>query len=352
MPLLAPEQYATAQPLFEPFAPYHLCAQAVLAGTLPGQVWVDDLAHPRVGFVSGSEGQYLAGDSECTSAYAELREVIPYYAYLLVDTLDWEPVLKQVWKNPAARRHDRQHYLFRQNAAPAWREHLPEGVRAVSIDEGFFNLTHLENFGAIEDWLEGWGTRENFLARGCGTCLVVGETIASYSLMDCALRDRCEIGIVTDIRFRKQGLARLTVSATVEACLARGYREIGWQCLRSNAGSIATARRVGFDWERDYVAFSNWLPAESAGDLTPEAYADWAEHYERVSQNEVGWAWLAVQAWAQAGQAQRAIENLRRLRESGWKAQPGWVEGNWLLSQMWEIDEFKRLIADVVQAEL
>ncbi len=34
------------------------------------------------------------------------------------------------------------------------------------------------------------------------------------------------------------------------------YREIGWHCASSNAGSIATARKVGFEKERDYVAYS------------------------------------------------------------------------------------------------
>lgn len=349
MPLLEPQQYSIAQPLFEPFDSYHLCSQAVLAGTMPGQVWVDNLSYPRVGFLSSSEGQYLAGDPECTKAYAELREIIPYYAYLLVNTLDWEPVLQQVWKNPAARRHYRQHYLFCQKEAPAWRKHLPEEVRVVHVDKDFFKLSHLENFDAVEDWIEGWGSRENFLERGCGTCLVIGETIASYSLMDFGVGDRCEIGIVTDISHRRQGLGKLAVSATVEACLAQGYREIGWQCLRSNAGSIATAKRVGFTWERDYVAFSNWIPAESAGDMTPEAYADWAEHFERVSQKEVGWAWEAVQAWALAGDTQRAVENLRRLREAGWKAHPEWVQGNWRLTQMWVVKEFNQLMAEVMQ---
>lgn len=348
MPMLEPQQYAIAQPLFKSYDSFHLCQQAVLAGALPGQVWVDNRTNPHVGFLSSSEGHYLAGDPGYTGAYAELYEIIPYYAYLQVDTLGWEPVLKQVWKNPAARRHDRQHYLFCQKEAPAWRAQLPDGVRVVNIDENFFKLSHLENYGTVEEWIEGWGSHENFLERGCGTCLVIGDTIASYSLMDFGVGDRCEIGIITDIRYRRQGLGKLAVSATIEACLKHGYREIGWQCLRSNAGSIATAKRTGFVWERDYIAFSNWIPVESAGDMTPEECADWAEHFERVSQNEVGWAWEAVQAWALGGKPQRAIKNLRRLSEAGWKARPEWVRGNWRLSQMWEIEEFRQLMEDLV----
>lgn len=347
MPVIEPQHYPIAQPLFAPFDSYHLCAQAVLEGTLPGQVWVDNLSHPRVGFLSGSEGQYLAGDPQYTNVYAELREVIPYYAYLLLDTPEWEPVLPQVWKNPAGRRHHRQHYVFRQQDAPARRMRLADGTQVVSIDPDFFTLDHLENFDAIEDWVEGWGSRDTFLARGCGTCTVSGETITSYSLMDCGVKNRCEIGVVTDIRYRRQGLGKLVVSATVEACLAKGYREIGWQCLRSNAGSIATAKSIGFAWERDYSAWSCWIPAESAGDLPPEACADWAEHYERASQNDVRWAWDALQAWAMADKPQRAIENLRRLHQAGWKARPEWVEGNWRLHQMWDIAEFRQLMAEI-----
>ena len=349
MPILTPDQYPLAQPLFQTIGSFHLCALSVLAGTPAGQVWLDDLDQPRVGFIEGSEGAYLAGDPTRQERYEQLREVIPLYAYLVVDPPGWEEVLDQVWSNPAARRHYRQHYVFRRSAAPAWREYLPDGVRAVPVDEGFLKMDYLENFQQVMSWIDGWHSVESFLEHGCGICLLIGETIASWSLMDCAWEDRCEIGIVTASSYRKQGLGRLAVSAMLDACLARGYREIGWQCLASNAGSIAIAQRTGFENERDYLAFSCFLPGENAADMSAEEYTSWALHYEQASQAQIGWAFQAAQARCMAGDIRQALDHLHALCQAGWKARPEWVEGNWRLAPLRDLPEFQALLPDLIE---
>jgi RimJ/RimL family protein N-acetyltransferase len=137
------------------------------------------------------------------------------------------------------------------------------------------------------------------------------------------------------------------VSAVVEMCLARGYQEIGWQCLRSNKGSIGTARAVGFQKERDYLAFSSFIPAETATDLSSEEYADWAMHYERFLPEHPWTAFEAVQAWAMAGRLERALENLRFLKQTGWKARPEWINRNWRLENLLEIEEAAKLLTEI-----
>lgn len=348
MPFLDPSQYSLARSLFEPFFPYHLCVQAVLGGTHPGKVWVDDAVHPQVGFAAGSEGMYLSGDPGCESAYAELREIIPVDGSLLVDPAGWEGVLPLVWKNLAARKHAREHFVYRQTAAPAWRERLPEGVEVMPIEAGFFDRKDLENHAWVCDWIDGWYSPEYFIQHGGGTCLVIGGAIASWSLADCTIDRRFEIGIVTARRFRRRGLATLAASATMEACFKKGCREIGWQCLQSNAGSIGVARRLGFEKERDYTAYSGWLPEENPGDLSSAEYSDWAQHYERVGQAEPRWYFEAAQAWAMAGQPQRAIQNLEELRQAGWKAKKEWFFPNWRFDPLREMPEFQALIDALV----
>jgi RimJ/RimL family protein N-acetyltransferase len=301
-----------------------------------------------VAFVSGSEGQYLAGDPACQEAQAGLREAIPFYAYLLVDPPEWEGLLPRVWRNPAARRHHRQHHLFRGARAPAWRERLPSGAQMVRLDPTFFARAGLKNFEAVAGWADEWPSREDFFRRGGGACLVVGETIASWSLLDCALGERCEIGVMTDSAYRQRGFGTLVVSAVLEESLARGYREIGWQCQSTNVGSQAVARRVGFVKERDYLGFSSWMPAENPGDLSPAEYADWAQHYELHGREAVGWAFQAAEAWALAGQPERALQNLRALGQAGWQAQPQWLSHNWTLDSLRGLPVFQALAAALV----
>ena len=51
---------SSARPLFDRLDD-HLIIQAVLDGTSPGSVYVDDRRHPTAAFVSSAEGHYLAG---------------------------------------------------------------------------------------------------------------------------------------------------------------------------------------------------------------------------------------------------------------------------------------------------
>jgi hypothetical protein len=89
-----------------------------------GEVWVDDLNQPQVGYASSPESQYLAGDAGCTAAYAGLRQVIPSDAYVITSP-GWDAVLEQVWQNRFARRHARCHLLLAEPKFPQWRDHLP-----------------------------------------------------------------------------------------------------------------------------------------------------------------------------------------------------------------------------------
>lgn len=359
MPYLEAQQFVMARPLFRAFDAYHLCVMAVLAGAAPGKVWVDDVAAPRVGFISGAEGCYLAGDPTYRPAYAELRGVIPHFAYLICEPAEWEAVLVgatpgEVWTNAAALRHERQHYVLRPADTPGWqlmdwRSRVKEGMRVAPVDAALIAQDSLVNHEDVMEWVDGWHSREDFLEHGLGSCVIVDHTIAAWSLTDCALGSRCEIGIMTDAAFRRRGLGSLAVAATIEACLARGLREIGWQCLRSNAGSVAIARRMGFQLERDYLAFSAWLPAENPGDVRPAEFEEWARHYERADKVQPGWNFLAAQAWASAGRVEQALACLWRLQETGWKGQRGWFEDSWHLDSIRSLPEYTALEAALVE---
>src|SRR5690349_6056146 len=54
---LEPAQFARVRPLVAGLD-YHLSIQAVLDGTVTGEVWVDDVAAPRATYMVTPEGQY------------------------------------------------------------------------------------------------------------------------------------------------------------------------------------------------------------------------------------------------------------------------------------------------------
>ena len=57
---LKPSQYDRARPIFQAMH-YNLAVQAILDGSVPADIYVDDLAQPQVTFTSNGQRHYLAG---------------------------------------------------------------------------------------------------------------------------------------------------------------------------------------------------------------------------------------------------------------------------------------------------
>jgi RimJ/RimL family protein N-acetyltransferase len=147
------------------------------------------------------------------------------------------------------------YYAFR-GLAVDWRRRVPAGFRMRRVDRALLEDAGVVNREVVAHKIEtNWNSVEDFVERGPGFCLVHGDTIVSECLADCVVGDRCEIGIWTDERYRRRGLATLTVAATVEGCLARGLTSIGWHCANNNVASRRTAERVGFEKVAEYPIY-------------------------------------------------------------------------------------------------
>ncbi len=71
------------------------------------------------------------------------------------------------------------------------------------------------------------------------------------------------------------------------------------------------------------------------------------EHYERFLPEHTWLAFMAGQAWTLAGSPERAVENLRLLRQAGWKARPEWINGNWCLDNLLGDEEAVALLKEI-----
>ena len=72
---LEPAQYARVQPLVAGLN-YHLSIQAVIEGTVAGEVWVDDVTTPQTTYVVTPEGQYLGGSPANAAFNQALTELL------------------------------------------------------------------------------------------------------------------------------------------------------------------------------------------------------------------------------------------------------------------------------------
>jgi RimJ/RimL family protein N-acetyltransferase len=333
--------------LFRELAELHLSVGAVLGGTAPGEIWVNSLEEPAVGFAETPEGQYLTGDPQRSDAYPGLYALIPEKAYLTIHPLEWASVMPQIWSNPAVRPHKRFYLRFQEHQLPDWRRHVPHGFTVAPIDRAFLQRTDLQNLSEMDRHVEGWHSQEDFLQHGFGFCVILGDRIVSRCIADCALGAAAEIGVGTASDFRGRGLASLVVAAAVEHALARGLTQIGWHCLRGNTGSRMLAEKIGFRLTAEYNAYITLLPAENATDLTQAEYRDWAEHYERFVETSFWYRLFAAEAWALAGEPERALRHLNILVSREWQGDQAWLAGRWKLQGLRELPEFHAILAAV-----
>lgn len=310
--------YRRVADLFGDLAMLHGSVRAVLAGTASGSIEVDDEQHPTLAVLHGPEGVYLAGhDAVAPKAAASAREVLNGWDYVIASPR-LEPLLGAILPHAFMLPHQRVRLSC--TPRPASRPALPDGYDYADGDEPL--ATEITHDGVV--------------VASCTTDMIVGR----YA----------EIGIRTDPAHRRRGLATAAARATLAAAAERGFTEIGWHCLASNRGSLAVAQAAGLMETHRYDAYAEVLPAENAGDLSPDACR---AHAATLEAGVTDFIWLAFHvagAWAQAGDSERALAAVERLVTGGWQGRPEWLEQQWSLEPLRSEPRFLSAVAELRRA--
>jgi RimJ/RimL family protein N-acetyltransferase len=342
---LRPADFEKARPAFGPEMAYNLIVSAVLDGSSPGRVWVDDPAQPRAAFLWGAEGWYLDGAPNAAFAEAlnplimtEIRRQVLAVGqaefFLGYESPGWAALEAAIFAGaPSILRNPRRHYVCRALAVD-WQALLPAGYEVARIDADLLARPGLDVPEHVHSWMGcNWGGAEAFFARGFGFATLCDHAIVSWSLADCISRGQAEIGIQTRPDYRRRGLATITAAAAVEYALGSGLEAVGWHCNEINRGSIGVAEKVGFALERHYthhyfyfdpanhLAEQGWI-AFRAGDYR-ETVACYARVFPEWDAERFGPApdylyILAGRAWAALGEPGRALEFLNAAVDAGW----------------------------------
>ena len=238
----------------------HLIIQAVLDGTSPGNIYVDDRRHPRAVFVDSAEGRYLGGSPGNRAFNDALRRMLLKTVFAAGDGTflgfihsgSWDGALSELVAHQPLLTDSRRHYVCRALGDDR-RADLPAGHTIQRIDATLLARTDLQAPDHIFRWMRSnWGSTEAFLQRGFGFCTLHDTAIVCWCLADCVHGDRCEVGIHTAPAYRRRGLATRTVAAAVAYAFSQGFREVGWHCSDTNIGSWKTAEKVGFTQTSSY----------------------------------------------------------------------------------------------------
>ncbi len=247
----------------------HLAVAAMLAGSAPGSIYVDDAETPTSALACGQRRFYLAGNGQNEVFNANLRQVlrdrmdtaarqeginafVVYYS-----DPSWEPAIEAILAGRKPVKVERQYYeltgLFEVDSRQAA---APTGLALRRVDTELVNDPQLKNRHALQaEMVSECPSVEEFLQARLGVCAIVGDEIAGWCLSEYNLGERCEIGIETIEKFQRRGIGTLTGLALIALAQAQGIRRIGWDCYRGNASSVATALKLGFEKKSDYSVY-------------------------------------------------------------------------------------------------
>jgi RimJ/RimL family protein N-acetyltransferase len=251
-----------------------LLLEAVIAGTAPGWVMVDDPANPHALFARGPEGHYLLGQPDLpgfTDALAqEIHEgIMPRlrrdgWWYL---TVYYEPEMQEVVEslfgpdaldNPMAPVYTSQRY-FTWSGGP-FELDPPPGVEVLQVDATLLARDDMQGIETLRDWCGGdYASTEAYLTHGFGVCLVRGTELLGWCTTDCVVGGRAEIGIRVQPAYRAQGYGTLLARAMLRECVARGITQVGWHCYEQNLASARTALSAGLVERYNHPCVHVWV---------------------------------------------------------------------------------------------
>lgn len=343
---LAPENYGQIAPLVAPLGTQHLILLTLLDGSSPGTIYVDRPNQPQAAFITSAEGRFLLGSPSnpdfnralrfhVERLFAGEREAWEEEFVLTCYPDEWAELLRSEilpFRPPFV---SQRHYYQREAAPvePSSASLLPTRMELQPIRSALLERDTLANREAIDFWItKNFGSRAAFALHGDGLALLHENKVVSWSLTDGVWGNHCEIGIESDVAYRRQGLATLVTRAMVELCGQRGWNSIGWHCWHHNLGSIGVAENAGFQRRATYNAYVALydplmhLAVQGYAALRKEDFATAAHWYGQVAELENAPEWAFYQlarCQAMLNNPHVALTLLQNAVEHGWRDEEG-----------------------------
>lgn len=117
---------------------------------------------------------------------------------------------------------------------------LPNGYRLCEMD-----MPILEKLQGRITPRFSWEDPEDFLAKGKGWCVMEGNTPAAWAFSAAVSNTETDIGIETDSRYYRLGLAYIAAKQMIQHCLHEHKKPV-WACHSQNIASRKLAEKLGF----------------------------------------------------------------------------------------------------------
>ncbi len=302
---------------------YHLAVRGILAGTVPAEIYVDDLSKPQTVLACHPPRYYLAGAPAHPGVVEGLGQILRAQSnraelYLVFYAPDaWENLLDLALHGQYPFLRKRQYYAIDLLNSP-YPVHLPEGIELASVDADLLARSGLEYIDdLLEEMCSERPTPDDFLQKSFGLVPIHEGKIIGWCLSEYNTEDCCEIGIATRPEYQRRGLATALTLAFLNLARQRGLKRVGWDCWKDNVASARTALKAGLKLEKEYPIYFGFYDLTVQygvhGNLAfdqdhfPVALS-WYEKGIRRGDAPSWLLWNALCAAARSGKTERAFE--------------------------------------------
>jgi len=335
MQSLSSDHYHKAAPLLQAIS-HHTVIRTILAGTTPGQVYVNDPARPTIAFTQFKHRAFIAGNPSdlvkegmrnffIHEVIANCRQSdVPLFR-LTADDPSWMKILSEVLisEKPIFAGYQ----CFEINLTADLQEVIiPTGFSIQQVTKELINDDFQGRDELLEEMCSERESVDAFLDQSFGIVAFNDGVLAGWCLSEYNHEDRCEVGIATMPHFQHQGLAKAMTHAFLNLAKEEEVSTVLWHCFKSNEASRRTALSAGFHLVEDQQVMMIYLePAIHLavhGNLKFEdkQYRQALTWYQQALQEDRPQAWMAWNAACSAahlGQIELAFNYLNQAVDLG-----------------------------------
>jgi RimJ/RimL family protein N-acetyltransferase len=234
--------------LFDPNMPTMLRAFHVLDGIISGHIYTDDAIQPtRAAVYEATYGTLYLGGIFDRGLLGQLIGDLRSQGDVLITRWPGDSLLQLVPPQPD---YDGQALYFTNRAQAidlaAYQELIPPGCTLRRRDAALFERS-LDRDASIS----AFGTAERAQAASVGFFLMRDHEILCEAATGPVTMGKIEVGVTTHEPYRGRGYATISCARLIQECEELGY-DTWWDCAKQNAASVALARKLGYETEREY----------------------------------------------------------------------------------------------------
>lgn len=233
----------------------------IIAGECAGQLWVDDVVHPRIALAySPAVGGFaFLGQIDNEEEYSRLTSTIndTIISYLKdngyecfefsIESENLKPYLLRLFEDKSLQVE--KEYSFRRNDVIMQTYSLPKGFLMQRVDAQLWEKLRkgsYQNAALLKDrLLESWGSFGRFQEKSIAYCITDADRIAAVMIGTASFHDILPIDIEVEEEYRNQGFGYSLTIEFVNECIYRGLVP-QWDCVESNLASKRLAEKAGF----------------------------------------------------------------------------------------------------------